>query len=63
MLSEVSQDQKHKSHIFSLMWKIESKINIYKKKHDHIQTQKQRMFVTVELLYGTLENRESKREC
>jgi hypothetical protein len=32
MLSEVSQDQKHKSHI----WKIDPKINIYtKNKHDH----------------------------
>jgi hypothetical protein len=27
MLSEVIQDQKHKSHIFSHMWKIDPKIN------------------------------------
>jgi hypothetical protein len=31
VLSEVSQDQKHKSHVFSHMWKIDSKINIYTK--------------------------------
>jgi hypothetical protein len=31
------------------MWKIDPKINIQKNKHDHIQTQLQNMFVTVEL--------------
>jgi hypothetical protein len=31
MLSAVSQDQKHKSHVFSHMWKIDPKINIYTK--------------------------------
>jgi hypothetical protein len=31
MLSEVTQDQKHKSHMFSHMWKIDPKINIYTK--------------------------------
>jgi hypothetical protein len=31
MLSEVSKDQKHKSHVFSRMWKIDPKINIYTK--------------------------------
>jgi hypothetical protein len=31
ILSEVSQDQKHKSHIFSHMWKMDPKINIYTK--------------------------------
>jgi hypothetical protein len=31
MLSEVSQDQKNKRHVFSRMWKTEPKINIYTK--------------------------------
>jgi hypothetical protein len=31
MLSEVSQDKKHKRHFFSHMWKIDPKINIYTK--------------------------------
>jgi hypothetical protein len=35
---------------------------IYKNKHDHIQTQIQNMFVTMELLYGTRGKRERKRE-
>jgi hypothetical protein len=39
MLSEVSQDQKHKTHVFSHTWKINPKISIHKNKHDHIQTQ------------------------
>jgi hypothetical protein len=40
-LSKVSQDQKHKRHMFfSNTWKIDPKINVYtKNKHDHIQTQ------------------------
>jgi hypothetical protein len=61
MLSEVSQAQKHKRHVFSLMSKIDPKVNIdIKIKHDHIQTQMQNMFVTVELLYGTQGKRERK---
>jgi hypothetical protein len=35
---------------------------IYKNKHDHIQTHMQKMFVIVELLYGTWEKRERKKE-
>jgi hypothetical protein len=31
MLSEVSQDQKQITHVFSHMWKIDPKINIYTK--------------------------------
>jgi hypothetical protein len=31
ILSEESQDQKHKSHIFSHTWKIDPKMNIYTK--------------------------------
>jgi hypothetical protein len=31
MLSDVSQDQKHKGHIFSHTWKTDPKINIYTK--------------------------------
>jgi hypothetical protein len=40
MLSEASQDQKHKRHIFSLIQfdRYKDK-HIYKTKHDHIQTQ------------------------
>jgi hypothetical protein len=30
MLSGVSQDQKHKRHVFSHTWKIDTKINIHK---------------------------------
>jgi hypothetical protein len=40
MLSEVSQDQKHKKmHAFSHTWKIDPKLNIHKNKHDDLQTQ------------------------
>jgi hypothetical protein len=39
MLNEASQDQKHKRHAFSHTWKVDLKINIYKNKHDSIQTQ------------------------
>jgi hypothetical protein len=31
MLSVVNQDQKHKIHIFSHVWKIDPKINVYTK--------------------------------
>jgi hypothetical protein len=45
------------------MWKIDPKKHLHKKnKHDHIQTQMQNMFVNVELLYGTQEKKERKRE-
>jgi hypothetical protein len=38
MLSEVSQTQKEKDHMFSLAWKIDPKDkHIHKNKHDHIQ--------------------------
>jgi hypothetical protein len=36
--------------------------HIHKNKLDHMQTQKQNMFVTVELLYGTWGKKERKRE-
>jgi hypothetical protein len=36
--------------------------HIHKNKHDHIQTQMQNMFVTVELLCGTQRKREMKRD-
>jgi hypothetical protein len=36
--------------------------HVHKAKHEHIQTQMQNMFVTVELLYGTRGRRERKRE-
>jgi hypothetical protein len=36
--------------------------HIHKNKHDHIQTQMKNMFLTVELLYGTLGKRERRRE-
>jgi hypothetical protein len=39
MLSDISQDQKHRRHMFSHMWKTDPKINIHKNKLDHIQTQ------------------------
>jgi hypothetical protein len=40
MLSEVSQAQIHKGHVFSHMWKIDPKDkHLHKTKHDHIQTQ------------------------
>jgi hypothetical protein len=40
MLSEVSQDQKHKSHVFSHNMEDRSKDkDIHKNKHDHIKTQ------------------------
>jgi hypothetical protein len=39
MLSEVSQDQKHKRHVFSHTWKRDPKITYTKNKHDDIQTQ------------------------
>jgi hypothetical protein len=40
ILSEVSQTQKEKSHVFTHMWKIDPKDkHIHKNKHDHIQTQ------------------------
>jgi hypothetical protein len=39
MLSEVSQDQKDKGHVFSHMWKIDPKINIHTKTTMIIQTQ------------------------
>jgi hypothetical protein len=40
MLSEVSQDQKHKGHMFLSYMEDRSKDkHIYKNRHDHIQTQ------------------------
>jgi hypothetical protein len=61
MLSEVSQAQKDKVHVFSHMWKIDPKDKrIHKNKHDHIRTH---MFVVVELLYETQGKKERKREC
>jgi hypothetical protein len=36
--------------------------HIHKSKHDHIQTQKENMFITVELLYGIWGKKEKKRE-
>jgi hypothetical protein len=38
MLSEVSQDQKQKRHVFPHTWKINPKINRHKTKHDRIKT-------------------------
>jgi hypothetical protein len=61
MLSVVNQAEKDKGHhVFSHMWKIGPKINIHKTKHDH--THYIDMFLIVELLYGTQERRERKRE-
>jgi hypothetical protein len=57
----VNQAEKDKGHhVFSHMWKIGPKINIHKTKHDH--THYIDMFLIVELLYGTQERRERKRE-
>jgi hypothetical protein len=39
MLSEISQDQKHKSCMFSLIRGRVKDKHIHKNKHDHIQTQ------------------------
>jgi hypothetical protein len=39
MLSEVSQDQKQKTHFLSYMEDRSKDKNIYKNKYDHIQTQ------------------------
>jgi hypothetical protein len=61
MLSEVSQAQKHKGLVFTHMWKIDPK-----DKHTQRQTwsfTNSKMFVIVELLYGTWGMRERKREC
>jgi hypothetical protein len=63
MLSEVSQVQKDKGHVFSHMWKIDSTDKCtYKSKHDHIHTYIENMSVIVELFYGTQGRRERKRE-
>jgi hypothetical protein len=61
MLSEESQAQKDKCHIFSHIWKIDIK-DIHKNNHDHIQTHTKNMFVIVELLFRTQGRRERKRE-
>jgi hypothetical protein len=63
VLSEVSQAKIDKGHMFSLItWKIDPKDkHMHKNKHDHLQTQLQNMFVTVELLYGTQGKKERKR--
>jgi hypothetical protein len=47
--------------MFSLIHEDRSK-DKHKNKHDHIKTQMQSIFVTVELLYGTSGKRERKRE-
>jgi hypothetical protein len=47
MLSEVSQDQKHKHCMFSLMWKIDPKHkHTHKNKHNHVQTHVYNVIVT-----------------
>jgi hypothetical protein len=39
MLSEISQAQKQKLHVFPCTWKIDAKDkHVHKNKHDHIQT-------------------------
>jgi hypothetical protein len=38
MLREVSQDQKHKRHVFPHMVKMDPKKHIHTNKHDYIQT-------------------------
>jgi hypothetical protein len=62
MLSEVSQDQKHKRHAFSFIcgrWIQILYIYIYKNKHDHLQTQLNRL-VTIESFYRTREREKGK---
>jgi hypothetical protein len=63
-LSEVSQIQKDKGCMFSLIYGRQiQKINIYtKNKHDHIQKYMQNMFVIVEQHLGTWGRKERKRE-
>jgi hypothetical protein len=62
MLSEVSQDQKHNSHVSSHIWKIDQKDkHTHKTKHDHILTHIYNLVVIVELLYGTQGRRERQR--
>jgi hypothetical protein len=54
MLSEVSQVQKDKGHIFSYMWKTNPKDkHRHKNKCDHTQIHMQNMFLMVEIFYGT----------
>jgi hypothetical protein len=61
MLSEVSQVQKDKGHVFSHMWKTDPKdTHISKTKHNHIQTYVQHV-CNGELLYGT--QREGKKRA
>jgi hypothetical protein len=62
MLSEVSQDQKwQKPHVFSDMWKIISKINIYTKPSMIIHKLRSIAFVTVELLWNSGQVAKEKR--
>jgi hypothetical protein len=60
ILSKISQVQKDKGHVFSLMWKIDPKDNyIHKYKHDHIHTYIESMFAIFNRNWG---RRERKRE-
>jgi hypothetical protein len=61
MLTEVSQVQKGKGFMFSLMWKIDPKDkHIYKTKYHSTHIYVESMFGTVELLYGTWERMKGK---
>jgi hypothetical protein len=65
MLSQISQFQKDKGHMFSLIHGIDPKDkHIHKHKHDHIHklTCRTYLFVIEELLYGTWRRRERKRK-
>jgi hypothetical protein len=62
MLSEVSQAQDHKGHMFSLIHRRQiQKINIYTKTNMIIYKLMQNMFVIVEPLYRTWRRKERKR--
>jgi hypothetical protein len=64
MLSEVSQDQKHKNCMFLSYMEDRSKDkHPHKNKHNNIQTQIKNMFVIVVFLYRTWEKRERNRKC
>jgi hypothetical protein len=54
--------ERQRPHVFSHTWKIDPKDkHTHKNKQDHTQTQMYKMFIIVELFYGTQGKRERKR--
>jgi hypothetical protein len=59
-LSEVSQDQQHKPHVFSPTWKIDPKINIPTKTGSHTNSVVEHVCNSVTTLWNSGKERKEK---